>query len=136
MIIDNIKNTVIKNSTLHGKGLFATHSIEKDTLLCVLEGQVLTTKCYMELIAHGNYGRNCFIEKYKIDDTHVAAMPFRTKYSFINHSDKPNVFSVLKDRKLYVYTSTNINPEDELVDTYNLNKHIDVLGGFKEPQVP
>jgi len=131
MAIDNIKHTTVKPSPLHGHGLFATHLIAKDTLLCILEGQVLTTQEYKALLASDDHDLVYFMEKYKIDETHIAAIPFRTKYSYINHNSVANVYSILKGRKLYVYALTEIEVGAELVDTYDIKKHIDVLGGFK-----
>ena len=131
-VIDNIKNTEIRQSKIHGKGLFATADISKNTLLCVLEGQIISVSDYNEILSSKIYSDYSFVEKYKIDDEYFGAMALRTKYSFINHSDVSNVYSVVKKKKLYVFAKEKILLGEEILDTYNLKKHIDMLGGFKE----
>jgi SET domain-containing protein len=130
-VIDNIENTEIKKSEIHGYGLFALKEIKKDTLLCVLSGQILEVGEYIKLMESGEYSSNCFVEKYKIDENYFGAMPLRTKYSCINHSEDANMYSKVNDEKLYVYASKKIMLGEEIVDSYNLTNHIDILGGFK-----
>lgn len=131
-MIDNIKNTEIRDSKIHGKGLFANERIKKETLLCILEGQPIKIEDYFKLLSDSDYSKSSFIEKYKLNEEYICAMPFRTKYSYINHSINPNIYSALKDRKLYVYASKDIEKGEEIVDVYNLKSHIDILGGFKK----
>ena len=44
IVIDNICNTMINHSNIHGFGLFATKSIQPNCLLCVLDGQLISKK--------------------------------------------------------------------------------------------
>lgn len=86
---------------------------------------------YQELVHLNKHNVTYFIEKYKVNEQLVAAMAFRTKYSFINHHETPNIYSALHGSELHVYALRDILKGEELVDAYNLDKHIDVLGGFE-----
>jgi hypothetical protein len=68
-----------------------------------------------------------------INDELVLCMPFRTCYGYINHGDDPCVSEVFDfaTNELLVFASRNIRQGEELLDKYNLDKHIDLLGGFK-----
>lgn len=129
--IDNIENTIVKNSNIHGYGLFATKLIKKDTLLCILNGQIIKREEYSEFLKHSHFDKKMFIEKYNINEEYIAAMPFRTKYSYINHDEYTNIKSEVKNKQLYVYANEDIEEGIEIVDIYNLRNHIDVLGGFR-----
>jgi len=131
-ILDNIKNTEIKNSTLHNKGLFATKDIMKGSLLCILSGQKMTRDEYTQILKSNSYDKENFVEKYNISSNFIGAMPFRTKYSMINHSSISNISSELINEELHVFASEDILKGTEITDTYNLDKHIDVLGGFNK----
>lgn len=131
-IIDNIKNTEIKNSEIHNKGLFATKIIDAGTTLCILSGQKILKEDYLKLLKSNNYSQSNFMEKYNLNENEIAVMPFRTKYSFINHSKYSNIESKVVDEKLYVYALFDIKKGEEILDTYNLEKHLDLLGGFKQ----
>ena len=129
--VDNIKDTVVKHSSIHGYGLFTTKLIKKDTLLCVLSGQIIKREDYAKFLKYSDYDKKLFIEKYNINEEYIAAMPFRTKYSYINHAEYTNIKSHVENNELYVYANEDIKEGVEIVDIYNLRKHIDVLGGFK-----
>lgn len=129
--IDNIENTEIKESKIHGYGLFATKSIRKDQYLCNIQGQIITRTQYKELLESGKYPKECFIEKYNIDQNRVAMMFVRSKYGYINHAETSNIRSELVGTSLYVYAACDIKAGEEITDVYNLKKHFDVLGGFK-----
>jgi SET domain-containing protein len=130
LVIDNIQHTCVKSSSLHGNGLFATRSLKKDVLLCILSGQMMSDDEYHALIKQTSFPRELFMEKFRIDESRIAITPFRTKYSYINHSDEPNIYSNLVGHHLHVFASVDINFGEEILDKYNLKKHIDVLGGF------
>lgn len=130
-IIENIKNVEVKPSPIHGMGLFATKKISKHTLLCKLQGQRISREDYLRILKKGKSSNpNFFVEKYSLGNGDVAAMPFRTHYSYINHDDKCSIYSSLRKGVLYVYASKDIQENEEITDRYNLNNHIDVLSGF------
>jgi SET domain-containing protein len=142
--IDNIKDTVVIESSIHNFGLWAIKKIEKGTLLCSLQGQVVRKDVFLGLFNEINKKdffkekivKNMFVEKVSIDENNFMVLPFRTKYSYINHSDKKNHLET-KIRKLEdniyvvdIYAAIDIEENEEIVETYNLKKHINVLGGI------
>lgn len=60
----------------------------------------------------------------------------RAKYSFINHTDNEDLecLSVkidLHSRVVDVFLNRDIEMGEEMLSVYNLDKHIDILGGFE-----
>lgn len=108
LCIDNILNTKISKSTIHGFGLFATETIKEGAVLCVLDGQKIPFKIYEqnELILEWNAMPNDIL----------LVRPYRTKYSFINHSRKPN--AKLENNPLRVVTLTQIVIGEEITLDY------------------
>lgn len=88
-IIDNIRNTKIAPSSIHGFGLFATQEIRPGSKLCDLDGQYMR---YSQLVASWLYTQNDhpFLEWNALPKDMVLFRPLRTKYSFINHAKQPN----------------------------------------------
>lgn len=129
--IKNIKNTEVRKSSIHGWGLFATKEIAKNTLMCVLDGQVLSMIEYKEFINSEEYSKKCFVEKVHLERDRVLAIPFRTQYSFINHDKKEMLTTTVKDDKVLIYAKKVISRGEEITSKYNLDTHIDVLKGFE-----
>ena len=123
-IIDNISFTYIAPSTIHGMGLFARCQIKKGTILGTLDGQVMSWEQYgaiMEDIRQHitkDDVPNLFFEWNAIENETLLVRPFRTKYSFINHSRTPNV--ILQRFPLRVVALTDINANEELLLDYRM----------------
>lgn len=129
--INNIKNTAVIESPVHGYGLFATSNIKKGSLLCELSGQIITKKQFEKIMSSNLYPIELFIEKHQISDELMMITPFRTSYSFINHSvEIENLIEVYEYGRVKVYASDDIYNGAEILSKYNLTKHIDILGGF------
>lgn len=98
LVIDNITVGRIASSTVHGRGLFATEDIAEGQILGVLDGQVMDWDFYDEVIKARNLDQVLteafFMEWNALSPTTLLVRPFRTKYSFINHSREPNVMLV------------------------------------------
>lgn len=134
LYVQNIKHAVVKPSPIHGFGLFSIKPIKKGTLLCTLTGQILPKKIYEKFYDSG-LPKEIFIEKSSVLEDKVLAIPFRTSYSFINHS--PFVSHIEEKfcdttNQIFVYAKVDIKEGEEILGTYNLNHHIDVLGGFNQ----
>jgi len=122
--LNNIAKSTLKISHVHGIGLFTTHSIHKDELLCRLDGQILPLKQYQEirnsLSLSGdqkNILRTSFFMEYNhLSKTLILARPFRTKYSYINHSRTPSL--LLNHSDCSVKAIRNIRPNEELTLDY------------------
>ncbi len=119
--IDNIKNTEIKKSKLHGFGLFATDIIKKDTVLSLLDGQKISIINYNNLVKNISNGvkdyKNYFFMEWNILNKQTYLVrPYRTKYSYINHSRNPNI--ILINNPLRILAIKNIEVDGELTIDY------------------
>ena len=95
-VIDNIAFGEIKQSDIHGCGLFAKEKIIKESILCILDGQIMNWSEYEvmtnllrdELDDIKNF---LFMEWNALSTEVLLIRTIRTKYSYINHSRKPNL---------------------------------------------
>lgn len=111
-VIDNVKHSYISKSKIHGNGLFASTQIKKNTKLGYLEGQVVPWEI------HKKYENE--VEWNALDEETLMVRPYRTKYSFINHSRTPNL--VLKYFPLRIEALEDIEPNTELTLDYRREK--------------
>ena len=119
-IVDNIRNTYIDISSIHGFGLFAKKPIQAGAILCELDGQKMDWGHYEKLrrtINLGEYQDYIFMEWNALDPKTLLVRAFRTKYSYINHSKMPNV--EIKYNPIRIETIKQINKNDEIVIDYN-----------------
>ena len=114
-IIDNIPNTKIGESVIHGNGLFSTVSIPAGAILAVLDGQLIPV-ARQHIVSADICSSHC--EWNAVSKDMLLVRAFRTKYSFINHSLNPNLR--LEYNPLRVVVSTDLNRGDELTLDYNL----------------
>jgi len=119
--LDNIINTVISESDIHGFGLFATQEILNETILCNLDGQVIDREHYASIekrlsLAAKGIEKYLFMECNYINEKQILARTFRTKYSYINHSFKPNV--ELRYFPIRIVAIKNIDIGEELTIDY------------------
>jgi len=95
--INNILQGYIAPSKIDGFGLFAKVDIDKGDILCIFDGQIISWDKYhqieekLSLYIHKPYDQYIFMEWNALDEQTLLVRPFRTKYSYINHSRKPNV---------------------------------------------
>ncbi len=120
LVIDNITVGRIGPSAVHGRGLFATDDLVEGQILGVLDGQVMDWDFYDELVAARNLDRVLteafFMEWNALSPTTLLVRPFRTKYSFINHSRTPNL--TLVPHPLRVVAKRAIKAGEELLLDY------------------
>lgn len=113
-IIDNIPNTKISESAIHGKGLFSTVSIPAGAILAVLDGQLIPL-AKQHIVSTDICAAHC--EWNAVSKDMLLVRAFRTKYSFINHSNDPNLR--LEYNPLRIVVSRGLNTGDELTLDYN-----------------
>lgn len=82
-VIDNLINTYIDTSQIHGLGLFAKIELKKGDILGLLDGQIVDWELQTKYSL--SYEWNA------ISDNKLLVRPYRTKYSYINHSRQPNL---------------------------------------------
>lgn len=121
VVIDNILFSYIDKSNIHGLGLFADRNLHSGTILGVLDGQIMNWNSYDELSNYlkesfGKYQNYIFMEWNAIDSKTLLVRPFRTKYSYINHSYEPNL--EIKYNPIRIETIKDIKKNEEFVLNY------------------
>lgn len=123
-VIDNLRFCKIKQSMIHGFGLFAVKIIEEGVVLGTLDGQRIPWRL------HTKY--HLTLEWNAIDEETLLVRPYRTKYSYINHQREPNV--LLMHDPLRVVTMRRINDGEELTLDYRKEplppKYIETKGKY------
>lgn len=118
--VNNIKDTYIDISPIHGFGLFAKKPIQAGAILCELDGQKMDWYHYEKLrktINLGEYQDYIFMEWNALDTKTLLVRAFRTKYSYINHSKTPNV--EIKYGPIRIEAIREISEHDELTIDYS-----------------
>lgn len=118
-VADNIPNTVIQPSPIHGMGLFATALIHKNETLCQLDGQLVDWDSYDAATALQPFGQlsdDLFMEWNALAPDLLLIRPFRTKYSYINHSRTPNL--TRQSSPVAIVAMVDIQPGTELTLDY------------------
>lgn len=94
--------------------------------MCMLDGQIVSRDSYDDA-ASGNHFHQfndyLFMEWNALESNVLMVRPFRTKYSFINHSRSPN--TILSRHPLAALALHNIHAGEELTLDYRketLNK--------------
>jgi diguanylate cyclase (GGDEF)-like protein len=139
--IDNIKDSEIRYSTLHGFGLFATNSLKKGTVICELTGQIMTKLTYQKLVHNltpliKDMQFYFLMECNHINDPEcLMVRSFRTKWSYVNHCINPNCYFDISKSQLI--TIKDIQENEEITFDYRTEplsneykeKHNDWLEG-------
>lgn len=107
-VVDNIKKSTISESPIHHLGLFATEAIVPGEVLGFLDGQVVSWRLQQK------YGLS--YEWNALSDEILLVRPYRTKYSYINHSREPNL--ELASEPLRVVALRKIQRGEELTLDY------------------
>lgn len=118
-VVNNISFSYIQKSEIHGFGLFADRKLEARTILCILDGQVMDWGQYdkiVDIVKLGKYQNYIFMEWNALDTSTLLVRAFRTKYSYINHSDNPNV--KIYYNPLRIETLKTINKGEEILIDY------------------
>lgn len=116
-VLDNIAVGVIAPSNIHGFGLFASRDLPVGALLSVLDGQRVPWEIYR--FFHEGSG-DAFNEWNALSPVELLVRPFRTKYSFINHSRSPNCKAMAVNGAVVVETLSFIPSGEELTLDYRM----------------
>jgi len=121
-VIDNINASFVAMSAIHGFGLFAHQDISLGVELGLLDGQIMSWKHHNNLAKKiksdlGQYGTYFFMEWNVLDGQILLVRPFRTKYSYINHSRNPNL-QLTRTLPLKVLAIKDVSRGDELTLDY------------------
>lgn len=108
----------VRNSGIHGRGVFATEPIAKGTRLIEYTGEIITWKVADRRYADdGTNGFHTFlfdIDGKKVIDAAVGGNAAR----WINHSCAPNCQAVGEGDRIFIEAIRNIKPGTELVYDY------------------
>lgn len=123
--LQTIPDTEIRNSSVHGFGLFAKKTILAGTQLCRLDGQWMDFFDYENLRVRlsGSVGRtqHYWFMEWNYHNGRLLARPMRTSYSFINHSVIANaVVKPTTDGFLSLEACKTIREDDEIFTDYGL----------------
>lgn len=99
--INNIRQAEIRQSPIHGLGLFAAEPLGAGVTLCVLDGQRVPWDLYSRT---ADKLAAPFIEWNALNPDLLLVRYFRTKYSYINHARQPNCVVRMVDDVLTVET--------------------------------
>ncbi|EGQ63713.1 hypothetical protein GGI1_21152 [Acidithiobacillus sp. GGI-221] len=122
----------IRNSPVHGFGLFASRKWSAGEVPCDrMDGQILSHDEYEQLQmrmapALGRMRNFFFMEWNALPGNMLLARPFRTSYSYINHSPEPNLkvafdgLAPCKGASLSLVVLRDIQPDEEFTLDYRL----------------
>lgn len=124
--LDNIDDTEIRESKIHGYGLFALRNFRAGETICALDGQVIPWSRYEELENElksklGELSDYFFMEWNCIRPDALLVRPFRTKYSYINHSCKSRNLKLkkIRDGCVLIFVEEDIAEGEEMLINYN-----------------
>lgn len=109
-VVDNLINTYIESSQIHGLGLFTKGDLKKGDVLGTLDGQIV------DWGLHTKYSLS--FEWNAISDNKLLVRPYRTKYSYINHSRQPNLLILYNP--IRIVADEDISKDTELSLDYRL----------------
>jgi len=108
----------VRNSKIHGRGVFATEKIPKGRRLIEYKGEIIPWKVADRRYAddgENNYHTFLFdIDGKRVIDAAVGGNDAR----WINHSCNPNCEAVGEGDQIFIETIKTIKPGDELVYDY------------------
>ena len=111
---------VVKDSPIHGRGVFASKNIRKGTPVIEYKGELIT-----EDEANTRYGEDDGIHHHTVlfsvdDDSVIDANSKGNEARFINHACDPNCEAVQYGRRVFIEAIHNIKKGEELTYDYHL----------------
>jgi uncharacterized protein len=107
---------VVKQSGIHGKGVYARRRIRKDSAIIEYIGERIS-----EDEADERYQDNPSTYLFMVDDdVYIDGLSGGNEARFINHSCEPNCVAYLEDDRIVIHALKNIQPGVELCYDYQL----------------
>lgn len=115
---------VVRNSRIHGRGVFAGRSIRKGTRIVEYQG---------ERVGNDEADRRYDEDKMKRHHTFLFTLDSKTVIdgaikrgggdaSYINHSCEPNCEAVITDKRIFIHALRTIQPGEELAYDYQYER--------------
>jgi SET domain-containing protein len=115
---------VVRNSRIHGRGVFAARRIRKGTRIVEYTGERISNKEADRRYDDTKMKRHhTFL--FTLDSKTVVDGAMKTgggDASFINHSCEPNCEAVITDKKIYIHALRTIEPGTELAYDYQYER--------------
>lgn len=115
----------VRNSRIHGKGVFATRRIRKGTRIIEYVGERLSheeaDRRYEDHDVNDNHTFLFIVDKKTVIDAGVGGNESR----FINHSCDGNCESVIENGRVYIEAVRTIQPGEELCYDYEIGRDPD-----------
>lgn len=108
----------LRESTIQGRGAFATRRIRKGTRIIEYTGERITQDEADERYDDEAMGRHHTFLFTLDDDTVIDAAVDGNEARFINHSCDPNCQALIEGDKIFIYALKDISPGTELVYDY------------------
>jgi uncharacterized protein len=110
----------VRNSVIHGRGVFAARKIPKGTRVIEYRGQRFTHKEVDRRYANADDNDNhTFL--FELDDTWVIDAAVRGNAArWINHGCSPNCETVEEDGRIFIEAIRDIRRGEELTYDYNI----------------
>ena len=114
------RRIVVRNSSIHGRGVFALRRIPKGTRIIEYKGKLITDKeadrRYSRMHEHSPHTMLFSLEGGWVIDATRRGNSAR----WINHSCAPNCDIEEEGRRIFIESRRDIHPGDELTYDYNL----------------
>src|ERR1035437_2820206 len=114
------KCTVVKNSGIHGKGVYATKEIPKGKTIFEYKGEIISPAEVDNLPTSDMKNPNHTFLFTRDDGLLINAGKKGNSSHFINHSCKPNCETKEKKGKIFIYTLKKIRKGEELFYDYRI----------------
>ena len=115
---------VVRNSEIHGRGVFALRRIRKGTRILEYTGERISNKEADRRYDDDNMKRHhTFL--FTLDSKTCIDGSIKTgggDASFINHSCEPNCEAVITGRKIFIHALHTIEPGEELAYDYKYER--------------
>lgn len=112
----------VRNSRIHGKGVFALRRIRKGTRITEYEGERVShaeaDRRYEHKADDDNHTFLFIVDGRAVIDAGVDGSDAR----FINHSCDPNCETVIEDRRVFIEAIRTIQPGEELSYDYQIQR--------------
>jgi hypothetical protein len=120
----------VRNSPIHGRGVFALRRIPKGTRVIEYRGERISNEEADRRHEEANQGP--FTLLFEIDDSTIIDAGVRGNSArYINHSCSPNCEAVNEDGRIFIEARRDIRPGEELSYDYRLETEEPITPSLK-----
>jgi uncharacterized protein len=107
----------VRDSSIHGKGTFASALLESNTRILEYTGELIDRKTAVERDNPDAPDYSCYILQVD-DDVFIDARLVEHPAKYINHSCEPNCILSCDETRAFILTLRTIRPGEELTYDY------------------